>query len=414
MINKPSYEELENQIAEFKKQNEILRLNAIFQNKENEKQTTELIIAKEKAQENEKKFRTYVEESGDGFELLNDEGKFIDVNLATCKQLGYTKEELLEKYVWQIDSNITKEKYIEIFNTLIDKPPFTFEVYHNHKNGKIFPVEITLSIIKINNSYHSINIVRDITERKKMEIELQQYTKELNQLIADKDRFMSILSHDLKNPISSILGFSQLIIKNIHKYNLDKIEQQINIINNSAQHTINLLEEILLWSKSQSGKLPFEPQNTDFRDICNEIINNLSNYAIAKEITVKYFESEKTILFADKNMIKTVLRNLISNAIKFTNKKGQINIYAENNHTKATITVSDNGIGIDKINQQKLWDFSQPITTTGTADEKGTGFGLILCKEFVEKHGGKIWVKSELGKGSDFKFTIPLHDERKV
>jgi len=193
----------------------------------------------------------------------------------------------------------------------------------------------------------------------------------------------------------------------LHKYDNEKILAQLHIINQTAQRTYNLVDDLLLWSKSQSGKLPYEPQEIIFSEICNEVLANMIQQAKIKKIEINCFEEEKTILYADSNMIKTVLRNLISNAIKFSNENGKINIYTEKNNTNVIITVSDNGVGISNHNQTKLWELSKPYTTTGTADEKGTGLGLILCKEFVEKHGGKIWVESEEGKGSEFKFTIP-------
>jgi len=248
----------------------------------------------------------------------------------------------------------------------------------------------------------------DITEKKQAELQLQKFANELKQMNVDKDRFLTILAHDLKSPFNSLLGFSDLLLENLHKYDIDKIEKQLKIISQTTHKTYNLLEDLLLWSKSQAGKLIIEPQIIVFNEICTEIINNLKHQADAKEISINCFEPEKAVLTADLNMFKTILRNLISNAIKFTNKNGQINIYIEKNHKNVTITVSDNGIGIEKDNLPKLWDFTQPISTIGTADEKGTGFGLLLCKEFVEKHSGTIWVESELGKGSDFKFTMPL------
>jgi len=254
----------------------------------------------------------------------------------------------------------------------------------------------------------------DITIQKKAELIINQQNEELKKLDADKNRFITILGHDLKSPFNSILGFLNLLKNNIHKYDIGKIENQINIINNSAQNTFILLEDILLWARAQSGKLSFKPQKANFIIICTEIINNLINNANEKKITINCFENEKTILSADLDMFKTILRNLLSNAIKFTNEKGKINIYAEKKQTNAIITISDNGVGIDKENQSKLWEISQQYTTTGTAAEKGTGLGLLLCKEFVEKHGGKIWVESELGKGSNFKFTMPLCIDRQI
>jgi signal transduction histidine kinase len=134
----------------------------------------------------------------------------------------------------------------------------------------------------------------------------------------------------------------------------------------------------------------------------------LNPNAEAKNITISYMTTDCINIFADKDMLLTVLRNLVSNAIKFTNKNGTINIYAEENSENVTISVSDNGIGISSDKLSKLFDISEVLTIKGTAGESGTGLGLLLCKEFVEKHSGKIWIESEVGKGSDFKFTLPI------
>lgn len=240
--------------------------------------------------------------------------------------------------------------------------------------------------------------------------EKQQIQKELSHLNADKDRFMQILAHDLRSPFNALLGFTDLLIENFREYDFDEIEMQLSIINQTALKTYHLLNDLLLWSQSQSGKLPFEPEKLNFIVICNEILEGKQNQLSSKNLAVNCFESETIFIQSDINMLKTILRNLISNAIKFTPKNGKITIYAKKDQENAIITVSDNGVGMSTENQQKLWDISNPFTTKGTEKEEGTGLGLMLCKDFVEKHGGKIWVESELGKGSSFKFTMPLYD----
>jgi PAS domain S-box-containing protein len=260
------------------------------------------------------------------------------------------------------------------------------------------------------NPLKSVGIVIDITELKKTELELEQYAKELKQLNIDKDRFITILAHDLKSPFNSLIGLSDLLINNIYNYDLNKIEKFVNHINKSARNTYNLLEEILTWARVQAGKISFEPVNLRFNDICEQIIESLKPLAIDKNLTINHFAEYEIEIFADKNMLSTILRNLIFNAIKFTNSGGQINIYAEKNHSDITITVSDNGIGITQQELIKLFDITKIYSINGTSNESGTGLGLLLCKEFVDKHNGKIWVESEFGKGSEFKFTLPTHD----
>src|ERR1035437_6435859 len=226
---------------------------------------------------------------------------------------------------------------------------------------------------------------------------LKESEKQLLQLNVDKDRFISILGHDLKSPFNNILGLSEVLTEDIRKLNIDEIEDISNNINKSAIITNNLLEDILMWARTQQGKIPFKSQILNFRDICINILEILNSNANAKNIIINYSVPDAINIFADTDMLKTVLRNLISNAIKFTNSGGRININAEENSGNIIISVSDNGVGITPVNLAKLFDISEVITTKGTAKETGTGLGLLLCKEFVEKHGGKIWLESEVG-----------------
>ncbi|MCD4698381.1 MAG: HAMP domain-containing histidine kinase [Bacteroidales bacterium] len=244
--------------------------------------------------------------------------------------------------------------------------------------------------------------------------EVKSQNEELKKLNADKDRFIFILAHDLKSPFNSMLGFLELLSVNIRKYDIDEIEKQINIVNNAARNTFQLLEDLLMWVRTQSGKIPYKPQKLNFSDICMDIVAFLKPNASAKNITINHFVAEKITVFADINMLKTILRNLISNAIKFTNPGGRIDIYTVKTQSNITISVSDNGVGIAPEILNKLFDISQTHTTKGTINESGTGLGLFLCNEFVRKHGGKIRVESEVGKGSNFEFTLPLYKKQNI
>lgn len=235
---------------------------------------------------------------------------------------------------------------------------------------------------------------------------------ELTKANEDKDSFLKILAHDLRNPMLSISGFSELLLSNFRNYDEEKMEKHLNILHNSAKRTFDLLEELLLWSRSQSGKIPFEPKVINFKALCKEVISLMTESARSKEIDIIYQDNTDIQLFADANMLRTIMRNLISNAIKFSHSKGKITITAKPAGAFATITVSDNGIGIGQGEIARLLQISEVYTILGTKGEKGTGFGLMLCKEFVDKHGGKIFVESEIEKGSDFQFTMPLYSEQ--
>jgi signal transduction histidine kinase len=284
-----------------------------------------------------------------------------------------------------------------------------FEFRIIRPNGDIRNISAYGKITKDNTNkpIKFIGVNMDLSDVKKAELALKENEIKLRQLNADKDRFISILGHDLKSPFNNILGFSEILTDEIESLNKDEINDIAKKINKSAQITNNLLEDILLWARTQQGNIPFKPQILNFRDICINILEILNSNANTKNIEINYSAPDEINVFADIDMFKAALRNLVSNAIKFTNSGGTIKINAEENSESVTISVSDNGVGIAPYDLKKLFDITQVLTTTGTAKETGTGLGLLLCKEFVEKHGGKIWVESEAGKGSKFSFTLP-------
>lgn len=240
----------------------------------------------------------------------------------------------------------------------------------------------------------------DITIRKNAENKI----KELN---SAKDRFISILGHDLKSPFNVILGFSEALITDIETLTNEQIAEFAQFIYKSAKSTNSLLEDILMWAKSQQGKLSFNPKKLNLANVTNTILEIFNPGAYSKNLIINYSSGDLIEVYADIDMLKTIMLNLVSNAIKFTNKGGIINIKAEVYSEYTAIVISDDGVGISPEDISKLFDISQVHTTKGTDDESGTGLGLLLCKEFVERHGGKIWVESELNAGSQFSFTLP-------
>jgi PAS domain S-box-containing protein len=334
------------------------------------------------------------------------------------KLSGIPASQVLGKYPTEVfpfleEVGVVKNLKRTLNGENIDVIDFPFNLPDSEKSGWASDKNVPLRNVN-GEIIGVITTVHDITERKQAEQVIKESEKKLLQLNTDKDRFISILGHDLKNPFNNILGFSEVLTEEINSLNSDEIKEIAGNINKSAKITNKLLEDILMWARTQQGNIPFKPQNLSLSATCENILEILNPNAKAKNITISYSATEHITVFADIDMLKAVLRNLLSNAIKFTNNGGAININAVENPENIIISVSDNGIGIAPDDLPKLFDLTQVITTRGTSKETGTGLGLLLCKEFVEKHGGKIWVESEPGKGSDFKFTLPISIEQVV
>lgn len=249
--------------------------------------------------------------------------------------------------------------------------------------------------------------LEDITKNKQLEDKLQA-------LNVSKNKFFSILSHDLKGAFGQFIGATDLILDSINEFDKEQIENIVKLLNEQAEKNYKLLENLLDWSKSQEGILKFQPEPINISLLFKEIVEYYKQQAENKSIDLIVKVKENLIIYADKYMLSTVLRNLISNAIKFTSENGQVIISAreivdkENFGEKVLeVSVADSGVGMEKDRLEKLFNLEGNYSTKGTGGETGTGLGLILCKEFIEKHGGKIYVESEVGKGSVFKFTIP-------
>jgi len=232
--------------------------------------------------------------------------------------------------------------------------------------------------------------------------------KILKELNATKDKFFSIIAHDLKNPFQSLLGFSETLSNQIEDLEKNDIIEYSRLINESSQNLYNLLSNLLQWAKSQLGNINVSPLDINLYESLDDVLSFLEITANKKEIKITNQVPEEIVIFADKHVLSTLLRNLISNAIKFTNIGGEIIISQEKTEQEVTISVKDNGKGISEENIKKLFRIDQEFSSKGTENESGTGLGLILCKDLITQSNGKIFVESVLGKGSTFKFTLPV------
>jgi signal transduction histidine kinase len=238
--------------------------------------------------------------------------------------------------------------------------------------------------------------------------ELEIYATELKELNATKDKFFGIIAHDLKNPLSSLIGASELLINYVNQLDKDNILNISMLLHDSAQQGYALLENLLEWSMTQTGRLEFFTQKMILNEVIKDTISIFKTQATNKNIDLQCKINGILEAEFDKNLISSILRNLISNAIKFTPKNGKVFIQARKVQDNIEICVKDTGIGIPENIGNNIFRIDVKYTREGTEQEKGTGLGLLLCREFIERHGGKIWLESKLGEGSEFKFTLPL------
>lgn len=236
---------------------------------------------------------------------------------------------------------------------------------------------------------------------------LIKLNQELNEAIATKDKFFSIIAHDLKDPFHTLLGFSDLILSTFDMRKPEDIKRLVKLIKESSMHGFDLLNNLLEWSRTQTGSIKYDPAIINLSTTVNELLLLLTKTAEKKSLLLTSAIPEDCTVYADEMMIQTVIRNLVSNALKFTEAGGVVRIESRTLEDETEIIVSDTGLGIPAEHLGKLFSISENYSTSGTDMERGTGLGLLLCKEFVEKNGGKIQVKSTPGEGSEFSFTIP-------
>jgi signal transduction histidine kinase len=252
-------------------------------------------------------------------------------------------------------------------------------------------------------------LIRSSKNKKAVNAKLNNLNRRLNEANNTKDRFLSIIAHDLRGPYQTTLGLSEVLLNDFDSLEKSETAACIENLNSSLKNQYNLLNDLLHWAELQGGDFNLKIEPLQLTERVNIIISLLSFAAKNKNIELNSSISQDIIVSADKNMLDLVLRNLISNSIKFTPKDGTVEIAALKNENEIEISVIDTGVGINKCDLKTLFRIDTHFSSTGTSNEEGSGLGLILCKEIVERHGGRIWVNSEIDKGSKFAFTIPAN-----
>jgi two-component system, sensor histidine kinase and response regulator len=343
-------------------------------------------------------------------------GRFTYISPSILQLRGYTAEEALKH---RLEDSLTPDSVKRVNERLAIATkeflanPNELVYYYDefqqyHKDGSIIWIETVTHLIK--NKQEELEVVgisRNISKRKEAEAIQQATNKRLDELNATKDKFFSIIAHDLMSPFNTLIGFSSLLNRQSAKNDMEGVAKSAKFMHDAAEKTKELLKNLLEWSQTQTGRIQFNPETIDVPNCVNEVLDLFKETSEQKGIEMKLDIPQEGSIIADKYMLSTILRNLVANAIKYTYPGGFLQVTALQKENEWLFHVTDNGVGMESELTTQIFQIGTHKSEAGTQKEQGTGLGLILCKEFVEKHGGKIWVDSKPGVGTVFGFNIP-------
>jgi len=416
----------------------------LFHNYRKEKLKTEILIRESILQERNQ-LRTLIDSMPDVIFIKDRQSRFLVVNKMVAGVMGTQPEALIGKTDFEFYTPDLAQRYYDDEQEIMSagEAKINYEEPHLDENGN----RIILSTSKVplkNNKGEVIGIVgigRDITRLKRIEIQLRKKTEDLqetNRLLEErqeeimrqseemadqaqsltitntelerlnktKDKFFSIIAHDLRNPFNAIMGFSDLLCHDFNEMDDKQKLGLLELINLSSESSYNLLDNLLQWARTQTDKIKFSPEEFELSEVVKQVSDLHGIIAEKKLVSIRNTIPVSTRVFADRNMIHTVVRNLISNAIKFSHKGGNVLVSAYENGGMTEIVIRDEGIGMSRENLSKLFRIDTYYSTSGTSGESGTGLGLIICKEFVEKNNGRIRATSKEGDGTAISFTL--------
>lgn len=374
--------------------------------------------------QSEERYQKIVASSVDGICLADEEGRIIEWNPGMEEITAAGKEEAAGKYIWDLylamsaeNDRVKQEEIIHQIKYALcggvlpgGCTYYTCEIINYRRQRRY--IQLSAFSIKKERGHMLGAIIRDVTENMGAGEKLKRYNTELEDLNNRKDKFFSIISHDLKSPFQGMLSLTTLMLDKFDKMPSRELKEDLAIIQHSLKKVFNLLENLLQWAKIQTKNVEYHPVPVKLTQVVNDVLSVMTGHLIGKKINAANSVCESIYLFADRVMLVSVIQNLLSNAVKFTNQGGEIRITSENAGKFEKITVFNTGPGIDPKNADRLFRIETRFSTPGTMKERGTGLGLLLCKDLVALHGGEINVKSKLNEGAAFEFTMPLYNER--
>jgi len=343
----------------------------------------------------------------------------LSPSVALLSKGQYGREELLGTSLVELYGRAVERD--EFYSAIMKSGSVSdYELDIRNKDGSVIPCSISSKLVfdEAGQPEKICGTIRDVSERKQAELLLLRQSVELYQANATKDKFFSIIAHDLKSPFNSILGFSSLLAEEIDEMDKEETARYAGMIHNAAKKAFELLENLLLWARSQRGLVDFAPEKMKLGPAVEEVLTLAQLQAEKKEIRLERAIADDITVFADPQMVKTIIRNLVSNAIKFTPVGGKVEVSAgvkgdtwdvardTSHEARIEITVKDSGVGIPSNRLEEIFRVDSKSSTPGTANESGSGLGLILCREFAERNGGLISVESVVGEGSTFRVLL--------
>lgn len=369
---------------------------------------TKRVRSEKACKESEKKYRQILENALDIFYQLDKEGIIREISPAVERYLGYKPEDVIGKPAVIFHQN--EEVWFQGLEML-------------KKEGEVIDFEVQLQTKSDNLIYGSINahtmyddagnikgiqgFIREITKRKKAEEELMKSNEELQKLNRQKDKLFSVIAHDLKNTVTGPLGLYELIFNDYESLSKEELLEYLQMLRKSTINQSDLLNDLLMWSRNQFKDNKVNPEKVHLAEIANTVLEHMETSATDKNINIENHIGDDIFIYVDPDMLKTILRNLVNNAIKFSHTDGSVQINAQEKEDKVSVSVSDNGVGMSDEAVEKIFNKDVHYTTPGTKGEKGSGLGLDLCVDFVEKHNGSIHANSQPGEGTTITFTLP-------
>jgi PAS domain S-box-containing protein len=411
----------------------VHQIELTLQNEELLRTQAELEASRKKYAELYEKYLNLYDFAPVGYCTLEKDGTIQEINLSAADQLGIERDLLLKKRIQDCVIEDDQEIiFLHLRKAFETQTRQTCEVRLLKRDGTSFYAQLESigaqkgnkippnpplgkggthpsqeGIAEALTTNHCRTTITDITECKRVEEALWESEKQLKELNASKDSFFSIIAHDLRGPLSSLRALIQSTAENLDSLRPDELEKLVRLERRATENLCNLLENLLTWARIQKGVIEYHPQKIDMQYIVARNMKLLMPNAEHKQITLRSSVRKETWVYGDLHMVEILIRNLISNALKFTKAGGTVVVSATQHEQYVEISVSDTGIGIPEKSLPKLFRIDTKYKRLGTNREPGTGLGLILCKEFVEKLGGRIWVESEEGKGTTFRFTLP-------